>query len=99
MVASASCHDSPVAILQVLLTRQRVTNMYDVMDAAYDVGAIREHSRTLGYVPIIAVNPRRNTALKAEAEAKRTCRFKTAEDLRAMRTQPWNTQPAGSRMS
>ena len=82
-----------------MLTRQRVTSMYAAMDAACNAEAIREHSRTSGHGPIVAVNPRRNTALKAGAEAKRALRFKTAEDLRAMRTQPRNTQAAGSRMS
>ena len=35
------------------MTAQRVTSLYDVMDAAYDATEIMEHSRELGHVPII----------------------------------------------
>jgi len=35
------------------MTAQRVTSLYDVMDAAYDATEIQEHSRELGHVPII----------------------------------------------
>jgi len=35
------------------LTSQRVTYLYDLMDAAYDANAIREHSLALGHQPII----------------------------------------------
>src|SRR2546430_6687928 len=50
---AASLHDSQVAIPLATMTAQRVTNLYDVMDAAYDATEIREHSRSLGHVPII----------------------------------------------
>ena len=33
------------------------------MDAAYDAVQIREHSRALGHVPLIDINPRRDKAL------------------------------------
>jgi len=36
-----------------LLTAQRLTNCYDLMDTAYDSHDIRQHSRKLGHVPII----------------------------------------------
>jgi hypothetical protein len=36
------------------------------MDAAYDDAAIRQHSRDLGHVPIIDVNPRAAAGLKQE---------------------------------
>jgi hypothetical protein len=35
------------------MTAQRVTNLYDVMDAGYDATEIYEHSRSLGHVPVI----------------------------------------------
>ena len=55
------------------MTSQRVINLYDLMDSAYDAQIIRENSKSLGHVPIIYVNPRRNTRLKEElrAEARR----------------------------
>jgi hypothetical protein len=44
--------------------------MYDVMDSAYDAQAIHEYSRSLGHVPLIDVNPRRDTAQKEELQAE-----------------------------
>ena len=55
------------------MTDERVDSCYDLMDAAYDCPEIKDHSRSLGHVPIIDVNPRADKALKEElaAEAKR----------------------------
>jgi hypothetical protein len=53
ILTSASVHDSQVAIPLATMTLQRVTNLYDVMDAAYDAGEILAHSRSLGHVPIV----------------------------------------------
>jgi hypothetical protein len=53
VLTSASLNDSQVAIPLAMLTAQRVTNCYDLMDAGYDCEAIREHSRKLGHVPLI----------------------------------------------
>ena len=64
ILTSASLHDSQVAIPLVTITSQRVINLYDLMDAGYDVEAIAEHSRSLGHVPIIDKNPRRDKALQ-----------------------------------
>ena len=69
------------------MTAARVTNLYDLMDAAYDAAEIRAHSEALGHVPIIDVNPRNNSAafkqeLKQEAKAKRTLGQPYAKDVR-----------------
>jgi hypothetical protein len=53
ILTAASLHDSQVAIPLASMTAQRVTNLYDIMDAAYDATEIYEHSRSLGHVPII----------------------------------------------
>jgi hypothetical protein len=53
ILTAASLHDSQVAIPLATMTAQRVTSLYDVMDAAYDATEIQEHSRELGHVPII----------------------------------------------
>lgn len=73
ILTSASTHDSQVALPLATMTSQRVTNLYDLMDSAYDAPIIRERSRSLGHVPIIDINTRRNTKLKEElkAEARR----------------------------
>jgi hypothetical protein len=52
-LTSATLHDSQVAIPLAMITAQRVTSLYDLMDSAYDSHLIREHSRRLGHVPII----------------------------------------------
>src|SRR5664279_262105 len=53
VLTSASLNDNQVAIPLAVLTAQRVTSCYDLMDAGYDSEAIRSHSRGLGHVPII----------------------------------------------
>ena len=51
---------------------QRVTNCYDLMDAAYCSLELREHSRSLGHVPLIDHNPRKGEKIEfAPAEAVR----------------------------
>ena len=58
LVSSASMHDSRACIPLALMSQQRVTNLYDVMDAAYCSKDLREHSSSLGHVPLIDHNPR-----------------------------------------
>jgi hypothetical protein len=53
VLTSASLNDNQAAVPLALLSAQRVTSCYDLMDAGYDCEAIREHSRKLGHVPII----------------------------------------------
>ena len=75
ILTSASLHDSQVAIPLATMTDARVTNLYDLMDSAYDAVEIREHSQALGHVAIIDENPRRDAARKqallTEAQAQR----------------------------
>ena len=86
VLTSASVHDSQVAIPLATMTAAVVTNLYDLMDSAYDVAAIKQHSRDLGHVPIIDTNPRAATGLKQELaqEAKRQRRVghQPAEQIR-----------------
>ena len=57
VLTAASVHDSQVAIPLAIMTKDRVTNLYDLMDSAYDAAEIKQHSRDLGHVPIIDTNP------------------------------------------
>jgi transposase len=86
VLTSASTHDSQVAIPLAKMSSERVTNLYDVMDSAYDVPQIHDMSRQLGHIPLIDVHPRRDNALKDELMAeKKRCRLvghKTAEAIR-----------------
>ena len=66
ILTSASVHDSQAAIPLATMSAERVTNLYDLMDAAYDVDEIRQHSRSLGHVPLIDINPRSDRALLEE---------------------------------
>jgi hypothetical protein len=73
LITSASVHDSQVAIPLMTLTGQRITYLSDLMDAAYDARHIVEHSQTLGHVPVIDINFRKDADAKAarQAETKR----------------------------
>jgi hypothetical protein len=86
ILTSASLHDSQAAIPLASMTVQRVTNLYDLMDSAYDAEAIHEHSRSLGHIPIIDIHPRRDQALKEELQAEeKRCKllgYRCAENVR-----------------
>jgi len=70
ILTSASVHDSQVAIPLAEMTGKRVVVLYDLMDSAYDVPGIIVHSKSLGHVPLIDKNPRRDKALAKELEAE-----------------------------
>jgi hypothetical protein len=59
LLSSASLHDSQAAIPLMTMTRNRVTHLYENMDAAYDSADIRDHCLAGGQIPIIDSNPRR----------------------------------------
>ena len=62
-LTAASVHDSQVTIPLMKMTSERVDYLYDLMDAAYDAKPIYEISRTLGHVPIIDKNSRRQEGI------------------------------------
>jgi hypothetical protein len=95
LLTSASVHDSQVALPLATITAGRVTNLYDLMDSAYDMQELWDKSRALGHVPIIDPNPRRGgkAAAEAEALAKRRVGFKFAEDVR------YNERSGGERVN
>ncbi|MBT9149801.1 MAG: hypothetical protein DDT28_01238 [Dehalococcoidia bacterium] len=86
ILTSASTHDSQAALPLAAMTNQRVTNLYDLMDSAYDAPIIREYSQSLGHVSIIDINPRGNAKLKEELRAEAQCfeflHLKRPEDCR-----------------
>jgi len=86
LLSSASLHDSQVAIPLAQMTARRVTSLYDVMDAAYDMAPIHGFSRRLGHVPIIAPHggPGRDVPLapaRAARYAERTAAERVNSDL------------------
>ncbi len=76
ILTSASLHDSQVAIPLAAETASKVTSLYDLMDAAYDCPQIIQYSESLGHIPIIDKNTRRNTQAKADI----------AQELKAQRS-------------
>ena len=84
LLTAASVHDSQVALPLATITASRLTNLYDLMDSAYDAPEIAQKSRALGHVPIIDPNPRRSGKADAEAEARamRNVGHALAEDIR-----------------
>ena len=52
------------------MSSQRVTNLYDLMDAAYDSPQIHSFSQSLGHMPIIDNNPRRGEKIFMDAATK-----------------------------
>jgi hypothetical protein len=66
LLSSASLHDSLAAIPLSLMSRERVTNLYDVMDAGYCSLELHEHCRQLGHVPLIDHNPRGGEKIEFE---------------------------------
>jgi hypothetical protein len=84
LLTSASVHDSQVALPLATITAARVTNLYDLMDSAYDAPEILAQSISLGHVPIIDHKTRRGekATVEDEARAKRRAGYELAEDVR-----------------
>lgn len=86
VLTSASTHDSQVAIPLAKISHQRVTNLYDLMDSAYDVSQIHEMSQQLGHIALIDKHPRRDSVLKTELKAEnKRCRiagYQSAQKVR-----------------
>jgi hypothetical protein len=81
ITSSASVHDSQVAIPLAKLTAQRVVNLYDLMDSAYDAPSIIEHSIAMGHVPIIEKKAAAGEKIEkiSEKHAQKIINFKPAE--------------------
>lgn len=84
LLSSASLHDSQAAIPLAHMTAGRVTNLYDLMDCAYDSQHIRDSSERLGHVAIIdrlkrggqdkpALDPDRQARFRERTTAERVC--------------------------
>jgi hypothetical protein len=70
ILSSASLHDSQVAIPLAQMSSQRIANLYDLMDAAYDSPEINAFSKSLGHIPIIDHNPRRGEKILMDPATK-----------------------------
>lgn len=63
-----------------LMTGARVTNLYDLMDAAYDAQAIKAFSVKMGHVPIIDHNPRRGEKIEMDPAKAERYKARTASE-------------------
>lgn len=75
VLTSASLNDTQVAIPLAVMSAQRVTNLYDLMDMGYDSEQIREHSASLGHIAIIP-RQKRGQQPAPEMEPHRKDRFR-----------------------
>lgn len=86
VLTSASLHDSQAAIPLAIMTAQRITHLYSLMDTAYDAREIEAKCIELGNVPLIAEQARSDKAKKermeTEARARRHANYKPAEAQR-----------------
>jgi DDE family transposase/transposase-like protein DUF772 len=85
ILTSASTHDSQVAIPLAIQAHDRVDSCYDLMDSAYNIKHITDHSRSLGHVPIVGAWPKNTEEkqeLAAEEKRKKILGFETAEARR-----------------
>ena len=73
LLSSASMHDCLAAVPLSLISAQRVTHLYDVMDAAYCSAQLQAHCRELGHVPLIDHN--RRNGQKEEFEPADAVRY------------------------
>ena len=55
IVTSASLNNCEAAIPLAVKSHRVVTNLYDLMGAAYDHPEIKEHSVKLGHVPVMTI--------------------------------------------
>ena len=80
VTTSASVHDSQVAIPMARRTAERISVLYELMDAAYDTQFIRDVSRSLSHCPIIDRNRRTGNPIPFDpATAERYKERSTAE--------------------
>ena len=85
LLTSASLHDSQAAIPLATMTAGRLTNLYDLMDSAYDAPEIKTHSRALGHVPLIEPHPLTaagKESIRAEARRGKLIGLRPAEHAR-----------------
>jgi len=85
LVTSASLNDCEAAIPLLSKSHKVANNFYHLMDAAYYHPEIREHSISLGCIPIIDQCPhssKQKIEKEAEQDRKKLLNFQTAEDKR-----------------
>ncbi len=85
IVTSASLHDSQAGIPLAAKANEVCKSLYDLMDSAYNVEGIIEHSQSLGHVPIVGAwskNSEEKAAKEVEDKKRKILSWKPAEEIR-----------------
>jgi hypothetical protein len=80
LLTAASLHDSQAAIPLASMTATRTTNLYDVMDRAYDAPEIRAHSRSLATSPSSMSTRERRPAERSSSKPRKNAASGSATD-------------------
>lgn len=71
ILTSASLHDSQASIPLAQMSAERLTNLYDLMDSAYDASQIKSFSKSLGHRAIIDNNRRQGKKIYMDSATHR----------------------------
>ena len=80
ILTSASLHDSQTAIPLAQMSAERVTSLYDLMDAPYDAPEIHAYSKRRGHAPIIDQTPRRGEKKQMDPPEKSRDKERSASE-------------------
>jgi len=69
--ASASVHDSSLALPVIKESSSKVTYLYDLADAACNADTIEAFSRQHHHEPVIDINPKNSKRLKENIEGEK----------------------------
>jgi len=82
ILTAASVHDSQLAIPLATMTAAKVTNLYDLMDSAYDDAAIKQHPQPQPCRSSTSIHGPLKQELAQEAKRQRRVGHRRAEDVR-----------------
>lgn len=85
ILTSASTHDSQAAIPLSMMSSSRANVLYELMDSAYDVNAIKDYIKKKGRVPLVKFHKRkgkRKQFVEGNALATKVLNWKPADEKR-----------------
>ena len=85
ILTSASTHDSQAAIPLSMMSSSRATVLYELMDSAYDVNAIKGYVKEKGRVPLVRTHKRkgqRKVLVENNEKASKVLNWKPADERR-----------------
>lgn len=85
ILTSASTHDSQAAIPLSVMSSKRSTVLYELMDSAYDVNAIKDYIKSKNRVPLVKPHKRkgkRKELIESNEKTLRAINWQPAEGVR-----------------